>query len=149
MSRGNPCVQCGACCAFFRVSFFWEEATPDDPTAVPTEYTEENDDMFQCMKGTNQHSPRCIALQGEIGKQVSCAIYERRSSTCRDFGLQETNRIISVNGVDLIRCNQARKSWNLPPLNRAELRSLPHALSIRVAPTPNHPYNKNNHRHIF
>ncbi|HGC1012017.1 TPA: YkgJ family cysteine cluster protein, partial [Escherichia coli] len=23
MSNPNPCITCGACCAFFRVSFYW------------------------------------------------------------------------------------------------------------------------------
>ncbi|EKJ0223351.1 YkgJ family cysteine cluster protein, partial [Escherichia coli] len=23
MSNPNPCMACGACCAFFRVSFYW------------------------------------------------------------------------------------------------------------------------------
>ncbi|EMK5322830.1 YkgJ family cysteine cluster protein, partial [Escherichia coli] len=26
MSNLNPCMTCGACCAFFRVSFYWAEA---------------------------------------------------------------------------------------------------------------------------
>ncbi|MBB8903342.1 YkgJ family cysteine cluster protein, partial [Escherichia coli] len=26
MSDLNPCITCGACCAFFRVSFYWAEA---------------------------------------------------------------------------------------------------------------------------
>ncbi|HDN1328034.1 YkgJ family cysteine cluster protein, partial [Escherichia coli] len=25
MSNLNPCMTCGACCAFFRVSFYWAE----------------------------------------------------------------------------------------------------------------------------
>ena len=149
MGQGNPCIQCGACCAFFRVSFFWEESAPDDPLGVPAELTEENDEMFQSMKGTNQHSPRCIALQGKIGRQVSCAIYAQRSSTCREFGLHETDHVISVSSIDLDRCNQARKAWNLPPLNRADLLSLPIALSIRAVPAPNHPFIKNHHPRLF
>ncbi|HBP8873638.1 TPA: YkgJ family cysteine cluster protein, partial [Escherichia coli] len=26
MNNPNPCMRCGACCAFFRVSFYWAEA---------------------------------------------------------------------------------------------------------------------------
>ncbi|OZZ73507.1 zinc/iron-chelating domain-containing protein, partial [Klebsiella pneumoniae] len=26
MSEINPCMTCGACCAYFRVSFYWAEA---------------------------------------------------------------------------------------------------------------------------
>ncbi|HDH0840599.1 TPA: YkgJ family cysteine cluster protein, partial [Klebsiella pneumoniae] len=25
MSEINPCMTCGACCAYFRVSFYWAE----------------------------------------------------------------------------------------------------------------------------
>ncbi|MGE8323794.1 MAG: YkgJ family cysteine cluster protein, partial [Pseudomonas sp.] len=25
MSEYNPCLDCGACCGYFRVSFFWGE----------------------------------------------------------------------------------------------------------------------------
>lgn len=132
MGRGNPCIQCGACCAFFRVSFFWEEANPENSASVPYELTESIDGLFQCMKGTNQPSPRCIELQGQIGEKVSCAIYERRSSVCREFGLHESTQGITVNGLDLVRCNEARKAWNLPPLSRAELRALAHEPAIRM-----------------
>lgn len=24
--ENNPCVSCGACCAYFRVSFYWAES---------------------------------------------------------------------------------------------------------------------------
>lgn len=132
MGRGNPCVQCGACCAFFRVSFFWEEANPEDSSSVPPELTEAVDDLLVCMKGTNQPAPRCVALSGEIGEKVGCLIYERRSSVCREFGLHENGQSITVNGMDLVRCNQARKAWNLPPLTRAELRELNHEPSVRM-----------------
>jgi Fe-S-cluster containining protein len=89
MGRGNPCIQCGACCAFFRVTFFWEEANPENSDSVPVEMTEPVNDLLQCMKGTNQPHPRCAALSGEIGNNVGCKIYERRSSVCREFGLHE------------------------------------------------------------
>ncbi len=144
MGRGNPCVQCGACCAFFRVSFFWEEANPQNLNSVPEEMTEPVNDLLQCMKGTNQPNPRCIALDGEIGKRVTCKIYEQRSSVCRDFGLHEEAEGITVNGMDLIRCNEARKAWNLPPLSRSELRLLKKEPSIRTIRPDHHPHIKNN-----
>lgn len=132
MGRGNPCIQCGACCAFFRVSFFWEEANPEDPESVPYELTESLDGLMQCMKGTNQPHPQCVALSGEIGEKVGCIIYDRRSSVCREFGLHETVQGIKVNGIDLVRCNQARKAWNLPPLTRSELRELSKEPTVRM-----------------
>lgn len=39
MSDLNPCMSCGACCAFFRVSFYWAEGS-DAGGCVPVELTE-------------------------------------------------------------------------------------------------------------
>jgi Fe-S-cluster containining protein len=134
MSSNNPCVQCGACCAFFRVSFYWEETSPENSGVVPTEYTEPVDQFRQCMKGTNHPRPRCVALQGKIGEKVGCSIYQLRSSVCRDFGLHEEGGKIRATSLDLVRCNQARKAWHLPPITRAHLRALSHLPAIRHAP---------------
>lgn len=79
------CVTCGACCATFRVSFYWTEADPFNGGTVPSEMTSKISPYFVAMNGTNQPNPRCIALSGEIGQQVSCDIYEKRSTTCREF----------------------------------------------------------------
>ncbi|ENJ4382725.1 YkgJ family cysteine cluster protein, partial [Salmonella enterica] len=39
MSVLNPCMTCGACCAYFRVSFYWAEG--DDASGrVPASLTE-------------------------------------------------------------------------------------------------------------
>ena len=35
MSDLNPCMTCGACCIFFRVSFYWSEAD-DAGGTIPT-----------------------------------------------------------------------------------------------------------------
>lgn len=56
------------------------------------------------MRGTESQPVRCVALQGELGKQVGCSIYAQRSSTCREFTLGEE------------RCNQARGELGLPPI---------------------------------
>ncbi|WP_181405130.1 YkgJ family cysteine cluster protein [Aestuariibacter sp. GS-14] len=79
------CVNCGACCASFRVSFYWSEADPFTAGTVPAELTEKISPTRVAMAGTNQPKPRCVALQGEVGKEVSCGIYPQRSSTCREF----------------------------------------------------------------
>lgn len=39
MSDHNPCMTCGACCAYFRVSFYWAEAS-DGGGTVPVDLTE-------------------------------------------------------------------------------------------------------------
>ncbi|GGF62132.1 YkgJ family cysteine cluster protein [Alteromonas lipolytica] len=79
------CVSCGACCATFRVSFYWTEADPFTGGTVPEELTAKISPYIVAMEGTNQPVPRCVALTGKIGQQVSCDIYENRSSTCREF----------------------------------------------------------------
>ena len=74
----NPCLSCGACCAHPRASFYWAEADDAPGGQVPAQLTEQVHAHLRCMKGTNEKSPRCVAPQGEIGKQVACAIYELR-----------------------------------------------------------------------
>ena len=61
----DACLSCGACCAFFRVSFYWAEGI-----SMPEHYTEPVTAVYSCMAGTNQASPRCIALQGTIGGKL-------------------------------------------------------------------------------
>jgi uncharacterized protein len=74
----DACLSCGACCAFFRVSFYWAEGLN-----MPEHVTESVSAVYSCMCGTNQEKPRCIALSGTIGEHVSCTIYNSRSSTCK------------------------------------------------------------------
>ena len=81
----NPCLSCGACCAFYRASFYWTEAADSTARGVPAEMTEKLNDFRLVMKGTGGSNPRCIALYGFIGRRVSCRIYEQRASVCREF----------------------------------------------------------------
>jgi hypothetical protein len=110
MSSYNPCVTCGACCAYFRASFYWAEADPATGGMVPPEMTEQLNDFFAVMKGTNQKNPRCLALEGKIGECVNCAIYENRPPACREFEFSWQN------GKAQDRCDKARTAWGLPPL---------------------------------
>jgi Fe-S-cluster containining protein len=112
----NPCLKCGACCAYFRVSFYWAEADPGHGGTIPPELTEDLTPVLSCMKGTNRPQPRCAALIGEIGQAVRCAIYEGRPSPCREFGVDWTAEGLRFTPEDLARCNQARAAWGLPPL---------------------------------
>ncbi len=106
----NPCLDCGACCAFFRASFYWGESDCAKPDGVPVELTEKLNDFRMVMKGSNGPSPRCIALMGIIGKKVHCAIYKKRASVCRDF------QPAWLDGVPNERCDRARIHWGLAPL---------------------------------
>jgi hypothetical protein len=95
------CVDCGACCASFRVSFYWGETDAHDHGSVPVELTTPVSLHHVCMKGTEQKPVRCIALMGEVGKQVSCNIYQQRSSTCREFeaGSEDCAKARKIHGL--------------------------------------------------
>lgn len=105
----NPCILCGACCAFYRASFHWTEAD-DAGGTVPVALTEDGDSFRRAMKGTGQHPPRCVALDGEIGVRVACSIYQQRSSTCREFSFSWQE------GEHNDKCDRARMAWGFPPL---------------------------------
>lgn len=112
----HPCQSCGACCSFFRVSFYWREAEKEDsPHPVPTEFWEEGPGSFRVMKGTApKHKPKCLALKGEIGKFVACQIYENRPTPCRNFTASYED------GHHHERCDQARAKHGLAPLRRED-----------------------------
>ena len=77
----NPCLDCGACCASFRVSFYWSEA---EARGLPAALTEQVNPWFSCMAGTNDARPHCIALSGNVGQSVGCTVYEMRPEPCRE-----------------------------------------------------------------
>ena len=83
MSVDLDCQRCGACCALFRVSFYWAEADDAPGGTVPVALTRPVGSLHRCMAGTEARPVRCVALQGEVGRSVACGIYEQRSSTCR------------------------------------------------------------------
>lgn len=112
----NPCRTCGACCAYFRVSFYWGETDQAPGGYVPGELTIPEPPYSHVMRGTDRIPPRCVALEGEVGHAVRCRIYERRPSPCREFGIQWRNHRAVVTPEALERCNRARAAWGLPPL---------------------------------
>ena len=95
----QSCITCGACCAFFRVSFYWAEGEQ-----IPEQMVAPLTPVYSCMQGTNQKNPRCVALDGEIGKSVGCSIYPLRSSSCKEVQAGDS------------QCNKARAAHNLIPL---------------------------------
>ena len=108
----HPCVRCGACCATFRVSFYWSESDPTlTPNAVPIELTEKLTAHRAHMKHADSiDKHRCVALKGEIGTSVGCSIYENRSTPCRDFEASYES------GEPHLRCDKARANHGLAPL---------------------------------
>ena len=97
----NPCLDCGACCATFRVSFYWAEA---DTRAIPPELTEQVNAHFSCMAGTNRAAPHCAALDGRVGQRTGCRIYPHRPSPCREVQAGDS------------QCAKARAHHGLPAL---------------------------------
>lgn len=84
MTPDWDCQACGACCATFRVSFYWAEADDAPCGTVPVELTQPVSPTLRCMVGTGVKPVRCVALEGELGRHVACRIHPLRSSTCRE-----------------------------------------------------------------
>ena len=115
----HPCQKCGACCASYRVSFYWREAeSTDREHPVPAGYWEENypgNGRYRIMKGTNQnHKIKCIALQGRVGEYVSCSIYMNRPTPCDQF------KASYEDGLHKPRCDEARAKHGLKPLTKSD-----------------------------
>lgn len=109
MEKVSPCLACGACCAAYRVSFYWGEADDAPGGWVPVELTEQFMPHLRCMRGTYQKSPRCLQLQGDIPGAV-CAIYAQRPSPCRELEPYDAAGKVSE------QCTKARVHHGLPPL---------------------------------
>ena len=102
-STALDCQTCGACCAHFRVSFYWAETDAHPLGKVPQEMTKAISPYHSAMLGTTSKPTRCIALAGNIGESVGCTIYEKRSSTCREFemGTEACFRARKLHGLDV------------------------------------------------
>lgn len=70
---------------------------------MPEHYTEPVTAVYSCMAGTNQNNPRCITLEGTVGEQVSCGMYELRSSSCKEVQVADA------------QCNKARLAHHMIP----------------------------------
>ena len=107
----NPCLSCGACCAHFRVSFYFGELQGQPGGWVPLELTSKVNDFRAAMKGT-EDGGRCVALRGELGKPgIRCAIYQQRSGTCREFDAWLPD------GTPNPECQRLREQRGLAPLS--------------------------------
>jgi len=62
------------------------------------------------MLGTQGTKPHCTALDGEVGKAVSCSIHANRPSPCRAFTASWSD------GTHHERCDEARGRYGLAPL---------------------------------
>lgn len=121
MDSFNPCLDCGICCTHFRISFYWGEADDAPGGFVPAAMTEKLNPFMRCMKGSNDANRRCSALEGTLGQQVSCSIYENRPTPCREFP------VYFDDGTPNPKCDELRAKINLPPLPN------PHPSRVTVA----------------
>lgn len=110
LNDDNPCLTCGACCACYRVSFYWSQTDEATESGVPAHLTEKLNNFRVVMRGTNRPNPRCIGLDGEIGVNVRCTIYDRRPQPCRE--LQFSGKAEAREE----KCDKARAAWGLPLL---------------------------------
>jgi Fe-S-cluster containining protein len=106
----SPCQRCCACCATYCVSFHRDEI---DAGQIPAGLTEPLTVTTVCMRGTGAQPVRCIALRGEIGESVSCAIYEYRPGACSEFAP------LAAIGRGDEACDDARRRHGLPPLGNS------------------------------
>lgn len=103
----SVCQTCGACCASLRVDFHPAELAGGAfawGAGVPVEMTVPLTPAMVRLCGTDAAPPRCVALRGEVGVAVACAIYDARPSPCREFDTEHA------------ACNRARRLCGLPPL---------------------------------
>ena len=70
---------------------------------LPERMVEKVTPVMACMAGTHASSPRCVALQGQVGERVRCAVYEQRPPVCRDVVPGDA------------RCLEALQRHGLPP----------------------------------
>lgn len=94
----SPCQSCGACCAHYRVSFYWQEAAQrglDESLLVQVSPWQ------VCFRGTEQKPVRCVNLEGAVGSCVSCRIYDQRTTPCRSVEIGDE------------KCLQARAAHGL------------------------------------
>jgi uncharacterized protein len=111
--KTHPCLRCGACCAYFRVSFHWTE-TSNESHGVPVQLTNWLTPHQNSMNGTTQANPKCVALLGVVGQATSCKIYDNRPSPCRSF------KPSYEDGVRNVNCEKARTSKGLISLTSAD-----------------------------
>lgn len=103
----HPCQRCGACCASYVVAFHWMDAATH---AVPEALTAPHDAHRAAMRGTFHRTPRCVALQGDIGGETACGIYANRPSPCRELDASWEH------GAASPQCDRARARHGLAPL---------------------------------
>ena len=112
-AKPHPCRPCGACCATFRVSFYFTEVDLHGGT-IPVGLTGPLSPLHLAMRGTNQPDPRCVALDGTIGTWTGCTIHAQRPTPCREF------KASWEDGTQNTDCDRARARHGLAPLTPSD-----------------------------
>jgi Fe-S-cluster containining protein len=97
----GSCTTCGACCAAYRVDFHRLDLDTAPGGAVPAELTIPLTANLVRMRGSDDFPPRCVALEGEVGREVRCAIYAQRPGPCVELeaGSEACNRARRRHGL--------------------------------------------------
>ncbi|MFP5261811.1 MAG: YkgJ family cysteine cluster protein [Blastocatellia bacterium] len=90
MSTNFDCQTCGACCAaehLGTVEVSHYDRTPREYTAsLPGPWSNEITGQLQRgLRLMRRVGGRCAALPDDVGRHVSCAVYDRRPAICRRF----------------------------------------------------------------
>lgn len=107
--KPHPCLSCGGCCSFFRVSFHWLESTPES-FQVPEHLTYKLNAHLLALKTESTTNLKCLSLTGQVGQKVSCSIYENRPSPCRNFKASFEDGVVNKD------CDRVRAHFGLPAL---------------------------------
>ena len=95
------CQSCGACCSY---SQNWPRFSIEDDEAlalIPEEFVNARQSGMRC------DGDRCSALSGQVGADVSCAVYAVRPEVCRSCMPGDAE------------CNMARKRFGLSTITVA------------------------------
>ena len=71
------CQTCGACCAYSADWPRFSLETDEEIAAIPEPMIAADE------SGMKFEAGRCVALTGELGKHVGCAVYAARPHVCR------------------------------------------------------------------
>lgn len=105
------CLDCGVCCAsVLCVQVSKTDSTPEEAFWEIKIKGKNREILVDKMMRRDSESGFCVALEGELGKSISCRIYENRPELCRLFDA----------GSD--KCHALRRAYGIePPLADFEI----------------------------
>ncbi len=123
----HDCTRCGACCSVnFTVEVEAEEQDDlfdaiDESVLIDLDGAD-FDQSYPEIMGVPKRDGRCVALIGDVGTEVFCAVYEARPKTCSTFTPGST------------QCEDVRAVWFADPYRDPIPNLVQNALvSIRLA----------------